>query len=416
MKSEPLTPDSQVVLLLCSTLGLQRTASAPKPLSRSEWNDLARTIGGSALRRPGALLGLTGASIQQALGVPVSVADRLAVLMSRGGQLSIEVERLQALGIWVLTRADDNYPVRLRERLKAQAPPVLFGAGPAGLLNSKGVAIVGSRNVDNAGALFASTLGQWCAASDLTVISGGARGVDRLAMDGALGAGGSAVAVLADSLDEAIRKRETREHVVAGRLTLVTPLHPSVKFTVAAAMGRNKLIYGLASWAVVVASDMERGGTWAGAIENLRAQWVPLFVRDEHDAPPGNRALLERGARALTLEHVTRDAASWFESNQGEAAASLVREVPIAYAPESAQAEEPVALDLFRDVWPRVAGYLVEPRTEQEVAARFGLEIIQARAWLARGVHEGLLRELANPVRFQSVAAESRGQTSLFGS
>ena len=313
MRTAALTPDSQVVLLLCSSLGLQRTAAAPEPLSRSEWNDLARLIAASALRRPGGLLGLTASSIQQTLDVPAPLADRLATLMSRGGQLSMDVERLQALGIWVLTRADDTYPLRLRERLKAQAPPILFGAGPVDLLHRKGVAIVGSRNVDEAGARFASTLGERCAASGLTVISGGARGVDRLAVDGALGGGGCAVAVLADSLEDAIRKRESREHIVAGGLTLVTPLHPSINFSVAAAMGRNKLIYGLASWAVVVASDMESGGTWAGAIENLRAQWAPLFVRDEDGAPPGNRALLERGGKGLALHDLERDAASWFQ-------------------------------------------------------------------------------------------------------
>jgi predicted Rossmann fold nucleotide-binding protein DprA/Smf involved in DNA uptake len=209
--------------------------------------------------------------------------------MARGGQLSIELERLQALGIWVITRADEKYPAHLRERLKAQAPPVLFGAGPARLLTRKGVAVVGSRNVDEGGAAFASALGQRCAASNLVVFSGGARGVDRLAVDGALEAGGSGVAVLADSLEDAIKRRETRSHALAGHLALVTPIHPSVKFTVAAAMGRNKLIYGLASWAVVVASGAETGGTWAGAVENLRASWVPLFVGTAMTCPPAIR-------------------------------------------------------------------------------------------------------------------------------
>lgn len=414
MRTDALTPDSQVVVLLCSTLGLRRTPSAPKPLSRSEWNDLARTIGASAMRRPGALLGLSATDMREALEIPATVADRLAALTARGGQLSIELERLQALGIWVLTRADDHYPVRLRERLKAQAPPVLFGAGPPALLHTRSVAIVGSRDVDDAGAEFAATLGQRCAASGLTVISGGARGVDRLAVDGALAADGSAVAVLADSLEDAIRKRETREHAVAGRLALVTPLHPSAKFTVAAAMGRNKLIYGLASWGVVVASEVERGGTWAGAVENLRAQWVPLFVRAGDAVAAGNLALLERGARPLVLEELRRDAASWFDSR--EQAASVVREVPLVDAPDAHGANEVVGADLFPDVWPRLAAYLAEPRTEEEVARWFRLELIQAKAWLMRGVREGFVRELANPTRFQSVSVESRRQSSLFGS
>ena len=157
------------------------------------------------------------------------------------------------------------------------------------------------------------------------MFSGGARGVDRVAVDGALNAGGLGVAVLADSLEDAIKRRETREHVLNGRLTTVTPLHPSAKFSVAAAMGRNKLIYALASWAVVVASNLDTGGTWAGATENLEYRWVPLFVRDG-GVCEGNRALIARGAAPMTLEALPPDLASWFQSRRASQPA-LVREL-----------------------------------------------------------------------------------------
>jgi predicted Rossmann fold nucleotide-binding protein DprA/Smf involved in DNA uptake len=64
-------------------------------------------------------------------------------------------------------------------------------------------------------------------------------------------------------------------------------------------MGRNKLIYALADYAVVAASDVEKGGTWAGATEALRAEWVPVFILDYPDMPDGNRALLKKGGIAL---------------------------------------------------------------------------------------------------------------------
>jgi predicted Rossmann fold nucleotide-binding protein DprA/Smf involved in DNA uptake len=64
-------------------------------------------------------------------------------------------------------------------------------------------------------------------------------------------------------------------------------------------MGRNRLIYALADYAIVVASDAETGGTWAGATETLKHGWVPVFVL-EHDAmPEGNKLLLQRGALAF---------------------------------------------------------------------------------------------------------------------
>lgn len=270
--------DSHAVLLLCSTLALPRSPEAPRPLSRSEWNDVARAIGASRFRRPGALLHASPDDVSKELRIPVGLSHRIAMLLERGAQLAIERERLLSRGIWTLTRADERYPATLKERLKAYAPPVLFGAGPMETVSRRGLAIVGSRDVDETGAAFARALGERCARSELTVISGAARGVDRLAMEAALEHGGMSVAVLADSLEDALKRRDIRGPVLEGKLTLLTRSHPSARFTVAAAMSRNKLIYALAAWAVVVSSGLDSGGTWAGAVENLDAEWVPLCL------------------------------------------------------------------------------------------------------------------------------------------
>lgn len=49
----------------------------------------------------------------------------------------------------------------------------------------------------------------------------------------------------------------------------------------------------------MAASDVEKGGTWAGATEALRAEWVPVFILDYSDMPEGKRALLKRGGLPL---------------------------------------------------------------------------------------------------------------------
>jgi predicted Rossmann fold nucleotide-binding protein DprA/Smf involved in DNA uptake len=71
-------------------------------------------------------------------------------------------------------------------------------------------------------------------------------------------------------------------------------------------MGRNRLIYALAEYAIVVASDAETGGTWAGATEALRNKWVPVFVLEQDAMPEGNKLLLRKGA--LPFPHPFRDA------------------------------------------------------------------------------------------------------------
>jgi hypothetical protein len=65
-------------------------------------------------------------------------------------------------------------------------------------------------------------------------------------------------------------------------------------------MGRNKIVYGLASAAIVVSVKHRTGGTWAGADEALRGHWLPVFVRRSQDA--GSAGLVGLGARELPWE------------------------------------------------------------------------------------------------------------------
>src|SRR5439155_6990080 len=100
-----------------------------------------------------------------------------------------------------------------------------------------------------AGAAFAKAVGRKALAAGLKVVSGGARGTDRIAMDGAMEADGKAIGALADSLETTIRKSDVRDLLLDGRLVLLTPYAPTAGFSVGAAMGHNKLIYGLADFA-----------------------------------------------------------------------------------------------------------------------------------------------------------------------
>lgn len=297
----PVSRDGEVLLLLCSWLGLPKGVG-DGPLSLGEWNSLAGKIAQSPLERPGALLGLDAVSLACALDVPPSLAERVLRLLSRTGPLAIELERLSSLGIWSTTRADEEYPSRLKQVLGPKAPPCLFGAGDPDLLTRDALAIVGSRDLDESGAEFAERVGRRCAATGLTVVSGGAKGADRWGMTGALEADGNAIGVLAESLERTIASRDVRQSIAEDQLVLITPFHPKAPFTVGTAMQRNKVIYGIAQWALVVASDQDKGGTWAGAVENLHAKWVPLYVRTAEKVPSGNLALLQRGARAFPEE------------------------------------------------------------------------------------------------------------------
>ncbi|MCK6583371.1 MAG: DNA-processing protein DprA [Anaerolineales bacterium] len=312
-----MNPDSQTLLLLCSQLALPSEPEFP-PLTLREWNPLARKLQ-SANLRPADLLGLSQSDLQIKLDIPAEHATRIARLLERSGALAITLERLNNLGIHPLTRADKDYPERYRSRLKDSAPAVLFYAGEKALLGQPGIAVVGSRHLDEAGIECAAFVGNACGLSGMVLYSGGAKGVDTISMDAALEARGTAVSVLADSLEKQVKDR--KEALSRGDLCLVTPYSPNAGFSVGAAMGRNRLIYCLADYAIVVASDAETGGTWAGATETLKNKWVPVFVLEHAQMPEGNKLLLQKGA--LAFPHPFKDKPAKLPEWLKEKAASL---------------------------------------------------------------------------------------------
>lgn len=297
-----LSPDSQALLLLCSHLGLSSEPEFP-PLTLREWNPLARKMQAASLR-PADLLGLLQADLQTRLELSTEHATHITHLLERSGTLAIVLERLENLGIRPLTRADRDYPEKYRQRLKDSAPAVLFYAGEKGLLGQPGIAVVGSRHLDEVGQESARFVGNACGLSGMVLYSGGAKGVDTSSMDAALDARGTAVSVLADSLERAVRG--PKDALSRGDLCLVTPYTPSAGFSVGAAMGRNRLIYTLADYAIVVASDAGTGGTWAGAMEALQNHWISVFVLEHKQMPEGNKLLLQKGA--LAFPHPFNDA------------------------------------------------------------------------------------------------------------
>jgi predicted Rossmann fold nucleotide-binding protein DprA/Smf involved in DNA uptake len=284
---------SLLPLLLCSHLGLPDDG-ALKPFTTREWNDFELKLDRSSIDA-GAAVGMKTGELAAMLDSNAEEAQRITGLFGRRGELEAELDRLASLDIWVLTRFDEDYPPRLLQRLRNSAPVFLHGSGDPGLLRRGGLAVVGSRNVDPRGFTLTEFIGNACAESRMVVISGGARGVDKTAMGAALVAGGSAVGMLADSLEKARRATDARAAVEDGKLTLATSFSPGASFSVGLAMARNKLIYALADFGLIIASDAEKGGTWAGAEEALKARWIPVFVVDGPGVPDGNKRLIEQG-------------------------------------------------------------------------------------------------------------------------
>lgn len=299
MASQTLSPDALTLVMLCSQLALPKHAeqSPTKPFSPSEWRALSEKLKAAGHANPSDILELDEDYLSMKLDVSREDAKRVFSLLQRGGQIAVEIENLTNKGIWILTEADEEYPERYRTKLNGNAPPLLFGAGDRALLNCGGLAIVGSRNADKRATEFTERIAAQCSSSGIAVVSGAARGIDTAAMNASLrSSGGIAVGVLAEPLEKYISFKGVRNFILEGALSVITPFHPAAGFSVANAMARNKLIYGLADYALVVSSSKDTGGTWSGALETIIKRRVPLFVRAAEGVPAGNAALITKGA------------------------------------------------------------------------------------------------------------------------
>jgi len=226
-------------------------------------------------------------------------AERVKALLERGTQVALWMEKWSNAGMWIASWEDAEYPAVLHEKLRKQAPVLLYGFGNPSLLQQGGLAIVGSRHASENLLESARRVANRCAQQSWVVISGGAKGVDRAAMLGALEEGGTCVGVLAADLARIATSYTLRDYLLSDKLCLISPYHPQSGFTAGNAMGRNKIIYALAEFALVIACETGKGGTWAGAKENLQNRWTPLFVMVGEEAPEDNLVLLGLGARAF---------------------------------------------------------------------------------------------------------------------
>ncbi len=110
--------------------------------------------------------------------------------------------------------------------------------------------------------------------------------------------GGSVVGVLADSLEQRIKKPDIRRALESSTTTLITQQRPDSGFSPASAMARNKIVYSLSTLTVVVASA-EKGGTWTGACEALDYSIGRVAVWRGEGEGEGNEALVSKGASAF---------------------------------------------------------------------------------------------------------------------
>ncbi len=160
----------------------------------------------------------------------------------------------------IITPDDFEYPQRLREI--CNFPSVLYVDGDASILNScLPIAMVGTRKASDYGLRAASALAGMIARCGMTVVSGGALGIDSASHTGAMYAGGKTVAVLGCGLGtDYLRENEALRREIAKNGALVTEYPPFYKASKYTFPKRNRIISGMSLGTVVIEAG-ERSGS-----------------------------------------------------------------------------------------------------------------------------------------------------------
>lgn len=442
--NEAPSPNTRAILLLTAPLiagGRQREAAL---LTAGEYRTLAARLH-SVEAEPADLLQPGAGSLMDQCSTVVDKA-RLTALIGRGLMLSQAVDHWRARAIWVVSRADGSYPRKLKERLKRDAPILLYGCGEIGIVAGSALAVVGSRDADESLIRYTYGVADLAARADRAVVSGGARGVDRAAMNGALDAGGKVAGVLAGDLERTTMNREHRNLLLEGRLVLLSSCDPRARFNVGHAMQRNKAIYALADAALVVNATVNKGGTWAGAIEQLQKyQAVPVYVRSTGESSEGIEALQREGARPwpnpndengmaealnaplragairpcqtalLTAQPKTGDAGPPVAMEPEIPAGDVEPETPAGDSPQSnGESTTDDAEELYRAARPIMLRVLAEPKNPKKCAEELDVPAGLASRWIKRLVEEGAVVKLAKPVRY--ITQQNARQKTIFES
>jgi DNA processing protein len=207
--------------------------------------------------------------------------------------------RIESQGIKILTWEDPDYPQRLKEI--EQPPPVLYMRGEYLPDDLFAVAIVGTRRVTPYGRQITEELASYLASNGITVVSGLARGVDAIAHQSALKAGGRTIGVLGSGVDKIyppehrqLVERMMEHGAIVSDYALGTPPDSS-NFP-----PRNRIVSGL-SLAVVVVEAGETSGALITA-EFAAEQGREVFAVPGSILAPqskGTNKLIQKGALPL---------------------------------------------------------------------------------------------------------------------
>jgi DNA processing protein len=245
---------------------------------------------------PAAILGASKTALQHVHGIGEEVAE--AISNWEGAiDLSAELKRIQEFGCRVVTQQDEEYPESLRQIY--DPPIVLYVRGQMTAKDKNAVALVGSRQMTAYGSEAARKLAYQLAYIGVTVVSGGARGIDTAAHQGALAGKGRTIAVLGTGINIIFPSENAGlfERIAAnGAIITQFPFNRQAdkqSFPI-----RNRIVAGMTLGTVVVEAHLTSGALITANFATEYGRQV-FAVPGRIDSPrsKGCHELIKRGAK-----------------------------------------------------------------------------------------------------------------------
>lgn len=205
-----------------------------------------------------------------------------------------EARKLRSLNVALVTLGDEAYPARLRDI--TDAPPVLFVRGDLPLAGQPAIAVVGTRGATPYGRQATEKLAGDLARAGAVIVSGLARGIDAVAHQAALSAGGLTVAVLGSGLDRVYpsEHRGLADRIV-GRGAVISEFPLGEPPDAGNFPRRNRIISGMVDGVLVIEADLASGAL-------ITVDFALEQGRDVYAVPGSIFSPMSRGAITLIKE------------------------------------------------------------------------------------------------------------------